>query len=121
MRKVLFIFALVAGGLFSSSLQAQEVVKLNQTNGNFTQQELNLKAGETYVFEVTNSGVDHEVGFVVAPKGQTEREHHIAEAYLTKTITDGEMAASQEVTLEAGEYVYFCPLNPTPQYILTVE
>ncbi len=121
MKRVLFIFAFVAGGLFSQSLQAQEIVKLDQTTGEFTQQELNLKAGETYVFEVTNSGVDHEVGFVIAPKGQTEQEHHVPEAYLAKTITDGEMAASQEVTLEEGEYVYFCPLNPTPQYTLIAE
>ena len=121
MKKVLFIFALVVGGLFNQSLQAQEVVKLDQTTGEFTQQELNLKAGETYVFEVTNSGVDHEVGFVIAPKGKTDQEHHIPEAYLSKTITDGETAASQEVTLEEGEYVYFCPMNPTPQYALTVK
>ena len=25
-----------------------------------------------------------------------------------------------EVTLEPGEYVYSCPLNPTPDYRLTV-
>ncbi|MGD1892371.1 MAG: cupredoxin domain-containing protein [Cyclobacteriaceae bacterium] len=121
MKRVLYIIALVAGGLFSQNLMAQEVVKLDQATGEFTQLELTLKAGETYVFEVTNSGVDHEVGFVVAPKGQTDQEHHIPEAYLAKTITDGETASSQQVTLEKGEYVYFCPLNPTPQYSLIVE
>ena len=26
-----------------------------------------------------------------------------------------------EVTLEAGEYVYSCPLNPTPNYKIVVE
>lgn len=66
-------------------------------------------------------GVDHAVGFVIAPEGQTEQGHHIPEAYLSKTITDGEIAASQEVTLGAGEYVYFCPLNLTPQYPITVD
>ncbi|MBV6645685.1 MAG: cupredoxin domain-containing protein [Cyclobacteriaceae bacterium] len=96
-------------------------VKLSQTTGAFKQTELKLKAGKTYVFEVSNDGVDHEVGFVVTPKGKTEQENHIAEAYLEKVVGDGQTASSKEVTLEKGEYVYFCPLNPTPQYSLIVE
>ena len=28
---------------------------------------------------------------------------------------------SQVVSLEPGEYVYFCPLNPTAEYNLTVS
>jgi hypothetical protein len=81
---------------------------------------LNLKAG-TYIFEVTNTGVDHEVGFVIAPKGKTEQENHITSAYVQKTIKDGESSTSQEVKLTKGEYVYFCPMNPTPLYTLVVE
>ena len=70
---------------------------------------------------MANKGVDHAVGFVIAPKGKTDQDHHVQAAYLSKTIEDGESAKSGEVTLEKGEYVYFCPLNPTPQYKIMVE
>ena len=99
---------------------AQEMVKLEQTPGAFEQKELKLKEG-SYIFQVSNKGVDHECGFVIAPKGNTEQAHHIQEAYLSKTIKDGETAKSKEVVLKKGEYVYFCPMNPTPQYTLHVE
>jgi hypothetical protein len=28
---------------------------------------------------------------------------------------------SKKVTLKKGEYVYFCPLKPTPEYTLIVK
>ena len=119
------IASIILGLLVLSSLagfaQEAEVIKLEQTPGKFETTELTLKAGESYIFEVTNSGVDHKVGFVVAPEGKTDQENHISNAYLTKTIKDGESAQSKVVTLEKGEYVYFCPLNPTPQYKITVK
>lgn len=106
---------------FSVNAQTAETVKLNQTPGVFEQTELTLEAGKPYVFEVTNDGVDHKVGFVIAPKGKTDQKHHIADAYLNSTIKDGETSQSKTVTLEKGEYVYFCPLNPTPEYTITVK
>ena len=116
MKKVLTLVLLLG----SVALAAQETVSLEQKPGTFTQKELKLKAG-SYVFEVTNNGVDKEVGFVLAPKGSTEQKSHIKEAYLTKTVSDGESSKSKVVKLAKGEYVYFCPLNPTPQYTLKVE
>ena len=101
--------------------QKAKTIKLDQVPGEFTKTELTLKAGKEYIFEVTNDGIDHAVGFVVAPKGKTEQENHIPEAYLTQTVEDGQSAQSKVVTLEKGEYVYFCPLNPTPLYSITVE
>jgi uncharacterized cupredoxin-like copper-binding protein len=123
MKKAYTIIALMAGLFISAGSTAQEAetIKLVQKPGVFTTEELKLEAGKTYVFDVVNEGIDHEVGFVVAPKGKTDQKHHVKEAYLSKTIKDGESAASQEVTLEKGEYVFFCPLNPTPQYTLVVE
>jgi len=83
-----------------------ETVSLEQVKGEFTQKEVTLKAG-SYVFEISNNNVGHDVGFVLVPKGKeaSKPENHIKTAYVTK----------------AGEYVYFCPLNPTPQYTLTVK
>lgn len=117
--KSLLILA-VAFIAFTSQAQAQEVVKLDQTPGEFEQTELTLKAG-TYIFDVTNSGVDHEVGFVITTVNKKgESGDHLKTSYLSKTINDGESARSQAVSLEPGTYHYFCPLNPTPTYTITV-
>ena len=119
-KKLFVVVALMAN--FATIAQDKvETVKLEQTPGQFTTKTLKVKPG-TYVFEVSNNDVDHEVGFVLAPKkAGIEAEDHIKQAYLSKTIKAGETASSQKVTLEKGEYVYFCPLNPTPQYTLIVE
>jgi uncharacterized cupredoxin-like copper-binding protein len=98
-----------------------KVIKLTQTPGEFNENDLKLEAGEPYIFAVTNKGVDHEVGFVVAPKGKTEQKDHIKRAYVTKTVKKGDTQMSNEVILEAGEYVFFCPMNPTPHYSITVK
>lgn len=115
------IFAITVLGAVFVNAQKVEKVSLVQTPGKFEQTELTLKAGKPYVFEVANSGIDHKVGFVVAPKGKADQANHIQNAYLKSTVEDGETAQSNEVVLESGEYVYFCPLNPTPQYKIIVE
>lgn len=104
------------------SEEKAEVINLEQVSGEFTNGDITLKAG-TYSFEVTNNGVDHEVGLVVAPKKEDiTPEDHLQNAYVSEVVKDGETKASKgEVTLEKGEYVFFCPLNPTPQYTITVE
>ena len=121
MKNLLSILAVAFLVITSAYAQDAKTVKLEQVPGKFTKTSLKLKAGKAYVFEVVNNGIDHAVGFVVAPKGKTEQENHISAAYLTNTIEDGQTATSNVVTLEKGEYVYFCPLNPTPQYAITVE
>lgn len=118
--KVLFTAILGIMTLTAISAQEKEVktIQLEQTPGEFTQKEVRLKAG-TYVFEIANNGVDHKVGFVLAPK--SDADSHIKAAYVQKAIENGERSTSKQVVLEKGEYVYFCPLNPTPQYTLVVE
>lgn len=118
----LFIFGILLTAGFSSLAQDNvETLKLEQVPGKFTKKKIKVKPG-TYIFEVTNKSVDHEVGFVLAPKkADIAADDHIKEAYLTQVVGEGQTATSNEVTLTAGEYVYFCPLNPTPQYTLVVE
>jgi len=99
---------------------APKTIKLSQTTGEFNIEGLTLSEG-TYVFEISNEDVDHAVGFVLAPKGKTDQANHIKEAYVQKTPEKGETSQSKVVTLTPGEYVYFCPLNPTPQYTITVK
>ena len=95
-----------------------KVVSLEQTKGEFTQQALTLKEG-SYIFEISNNNVGHQVGFVLAPKSNPDA--HIKTAYVTKAVDNNNKETSKVTVLKKGEYVYFCPLNPTPKYTLTVE
>ena len=121
MRKFLVSFGLIVLGAFSSVFaQEAKTVTLEQTEGEFTVKELTLKEGN-YIFNIQNSGIDHEVGFVLAPKGMTDAKHHIKEAYVTKKVATNMTVPTNEVMLKKGMYTYFCPLNPTPEYTLIVE
>jgi plastocyanin len=128
-KNTVLLFALLIGSAAIAQDQGHtpnmdkksKVIKLKQTPGEFNKKELKLKAGESYVFEITNKGVDHAVGFVVAPKGKPEQENHIKNAYVKETVKDGDSQMTSEVVLEAGEYIFFCPMNPTPQYSIIVE
>ncbi|QXP77565.1 MULTISPECIES: cupredoxin domain-containing protein [Winogradskyella] len=97
-------------------------VSLEQTTGEFTQKSLKLKEGD-YIFEIANKNVGHQVGFVLVPKGKdaSKPENHISTAYVTKAVENNTKETSKVTSLTKGKYIYFCPLNPTPQYTLTVE
>ena len=98
-----------------------KTIKLEQTPGVFTQKTLELKPGK-YVFQVSNKNIDHEVAFALAPKKETIGDgDYIQEAFLANPISSGKSAKSKEVILKKGTYVYFCPMNPTPQYTLVVK
>ena len=101
------------------SAMSVENVKLTQTVGKFTTEELTLASGK-YQFEIANSDVDHEVGFVLVPKGKYDAANHIKAAYVKAPVAKGSSSMTSIVDLAAGEYEYFCPLNPTPKYSLTV-
>jgi len=121
MKRIVIIVGLLIG--FVALAQAQEdvtVIKLDQTPGKFEKEGLTLKPGK-YIFEVTNAGVDHELGFVIAPVKNGKEGGHIKDGYLANAIKDGETSRSKIVILEEGEYNYFCPLNPTPHYKIKVE
>ena len=126
MKKLVILFVLAVAAI--STTQAQDkmmkedkmmkdkamVVALEQTPGEFTQKQITLKEG-TYVFEITNNNVGHDVGFVLVPKGKdiSKADNHIQTAYVTKAVGNGLTESSKPTTLTKGEYYYFCPLNPT--------
>ncbi len=93
-------------------------VTLEQTKGAFSVAELTLEAG-SYQFEIVNNNVGTDVGFVVAPA--TNPDAHIKEAYVTEVVKNNSSQKTNVVNLTPGEYIYFCPLNKTPQYKLTVK
>ncbi len=77
----------------------------------------------TYVFRVTNRDVPYELGFWLR-----DRDYNLLNPLhrLTKTSVSGGglvmgKTQSYEVELMPGEYVYSCPLNPTPDYRLVVK
>lgn len=118
-RSKLFLMAIFALSLSYVNAQIEQV-DLVQTKGAFTTESLTLAAGE-YQFNISNSDVGHEVGFVLVPKGKYDANNHIKEAYVKSTVATGKNSLTDVVKLEAGEYEYFCPLNPTPKYTLTVH
>ncbi len=101
-------------------VNAPATVKLSQVPGKFTTETVTLQEG-TYQFEIANDGVDHEVGFVLVPKGKYDAADHIKAAYVSTPVANGTSSLTSVVNLSAGEYEYFCPLNPTAKYGLTVE
>ncbi|MEM9143585.1 MAG: plastocyanin/azurin family copper-binding protein [Bacteroidota bacterium] len=126
MKKLVVATVLVFGAIFSGNAQDKMMKKdkmmkdgaktivLEQIPGAFTQKQLTVPAG-TYVFEISNNAVGHDVGFVLVEKGKdiSKPENHIQTAYVTERVKTGEKQRSKPTVLEAGEYVYFCPLNPT--------
>ena len=85
-------------------------------------QVLELPAGR-YVFRVANKNVPYELGFWLR-----EADYQLGNPLhkLTKTSISGGgltlgTSKDYEVELEPGEYLYSCPLNPTPNYRLVVK
>jgi hypothetical protein len=77
---------------------------------------LELKPGP-YIFRVTNQNVPYELGFYLRGAG-------LGRLTLPKVSGGGLLTGvSQDyaINLREGEYVYSCPLNPTPDYRLLVR
>lgn len=115
---ILFSFTAVAqDGMMKKDKMMNKSVKtisLEQVEGEFVQKQITVNAG-TYEFAVANNNVGHDVGFVLVKKGMdiSKPENHIKTAYVSKVVATGTTEKSQATTLAAGEYVYFCPMNPT--------
>ena len=77
---------------------------------------MKLKPGK-YVFRVTNSNVPYDLGFWLRGDGIINRA-------TLPSVSGGGLAKGTtkdyEIELKVGEYVYSCPLNPTPDYKLVV-
>lgn len=83
---------------------------------------LELEPG-TYVFRVTNRSVPYELGFWLR---ESDYDWRNPVHKLTKTsVSGGGLSLGDtkdyQVELAPGEYVYSCPLNPTPDYRILVK
>lgn len=119
MKKAIILTLVLMGILATINAQVQ-TIDLEQTKGAFTQSSVELVEGD-YQFNISNNGVGHEVGFVLVPKGKYDAANHIKEAYVPAPVATGSEATTAVVSLAPGEYEYFCPLNATPKYTLTVR
>ena len=122
MKKLFFLTVAFFALTLTSNAQEVKTISLEQTKGEFTQKEIKISEG-TYVFNISNNKAGTDVGFVLVPSGKdaSDANNHIKEAYVTQVVKEGETQNSKEVTLSKGTYTYFCPLNKTPQYTLTVQ
>jgi len=78
---------------------------------------MKLKPGH-YIFRVRNKNVPYELGFWLRGDGLIDRVR-------LPSVSGGgiTLGKSQDyaIDLKPGEYLYSCPLNPTPNYKLIVK
>lgn len=78
---------------------------------------LELKPGKT-IFRVANKDVPYELGFWL--RGATLLSRATLPSVSGGGLTTGK-TQDYVIDLKPGEYVYSCPLNPTPDYRLVVK
>jgi hypothetical protein len=71
-----------------------------------------------YVFRVANKNVPYELGFWLRGESLVDRAR-------LPSVSGGGLVTGKtqdyEIELKPGNYVYSCPLNPTPDYKLLVK
>ena len=83
---------------------------------------LRLKPGE-YVFRVTNKNVPYELGFWLREEDYNWKNplHRLTKISVSGGGLTLGKTQDYKVELKAGKYLYSCPLNTTPDYVLIVE
>lgn len=129
MKKTISVLTIFCALLFNQSLNAQTmekdvtIIELIQTEGQFETQELSLISGK-YQFRVVNKNVDKDLGFVIQQEEDIESDvmkTAVANSFTTAYVKKDEVQYTGIVELKSGNYVYSCPLNPTPHYKLIVK
>ena len=94
-------------------IEENEAFKLVKPEGAVSVKNININKG-VVKFNIENKS-DRKLSFVLDRQG-AEPDDHI----IVLILNPGEKV-SHKVALENGAYVFYCPINPTPQYILTVS
>ena len=99
--------------------KAEDCIAINQRTQDkrlALSETLHLKPG-AYVFRVRNRDVPYTLGFWLRGKG--------LDRFTLPSVSGGGIQTDgfkdYAITLKKGEYLYSCPLNPTPDYSLLVE
>lgn len=129
MKKVVSVLTIICALFINQNVKAQTmekdvtIIELIQTEGQFETQELNLTAGK-YQFRVVNKNVDKDLAFVIQKEKNKDAdvmETAVPNSFTTAYVKKGEVQYTGIVELKDGNYVYSCPLNPTPHYKLIVK
>jgi len=85
-------------------------------------QPLTLKPGK-YIFRVKNENVPYTLGFWLRSHDYNWKNplHKLTKTSISGGGLTTGASLDYEVELKAGEYLYSCPLNPTPDYKLIVK
>ncbi len=125
MKAIIKLVLLVAVLFSTQTIFAQNatnenvtVIQLSQTPGEYNTTSLDLEPGK-YIFEVTNTNVEKELGFWLTPANQPKTQ--IENSGLSQLVGKGQTARTGVVELTEGTYNYSCPLNPTPHYTINVK
>lgn len=83
---------------------------------------LELSPG-TYTFRVENHDVPYELGFWIREADYDWRNplHKLTKTSVSGGGLEQGMSKDYVVELKPGDYLYSCPLNPTPDYRLVVR
>lgn len=102
------------------SRRSEDCVAINAASGQTRLQKaapLRLRPGK-YIFRVANRDVPYELGFWLRGKS-------LAGRVTLPSVSGGGLHPGKTqdyaIELKPGEYVYSCPLNPTPDYPLVVK
>jgi hypothetical protein len=99
------------------------IIELTQIDGEFITTNLDLKPGQ-YQFRIVNKDVNKEVGFLIQEKADANKDPMktaVENSFAKNMIKTGTAEYTGVVTLTEGEYVYSCPINPTPKYTISVK
>ncbi len=105
---------------------AEDCKKINAETGAERLEEagaLKLEPGK-YIFRVTNKNVPYELGFWLRESDYNPSNplHKLSKTSVSGGGLEPGVTHDYEVTLEEGtDYVYSCPLNPTPDYRIVVQ
>jgi len=104
---------------FSSTAKADcEVINANTAEERLAKARVLELAPGHYIFRVTNKNVAYPLGFWLRGQGLLGRA-------TLPSVSGGGLHRGQTkdytVELKPGEYLYSCPLNPTPDYRLVVK
>ena len=105
-------------GYKTSSKADCEVINETSLDGRLAKSKvLELKPGK-YVFRVTNRDVPYDLGFWLRGEGIVGRTTlpSVSGGGLKTGVTK-----DYAIELKEGEYLYSCPLNPTPDYKIVVK
>ena len=94
-------------------IEENGVFKLVKPEGAVAVKNININKS-VVKFNIENKS-DRKLSFVLDRQGAEPNDH------ITVLILNPGEKVSHKIALENGAYVFYCPINPTPQYTLSIS